>query len=96
MTDEEKQQAEALKAFQQMRDDFRALMAVRSNRRVVWHLLGQCGIFRTSLSSDAIQMAASEGMRSMGLQILDMINMHCPEQYDTMAREAREPTEGNK
>lgn len=93
---EEEQQAADIKSFKRMRDDVRALMAVRSSRRVIWHLLGQCGIFRTSLNSDAIQMAANEGMRQIGLQVMDLISLHCPEMYEKMAREAREPVEGNE
>lgn len=79
----------------QMKTDVRNLMGTAAGRRVVWYLLEQFGIFRTSYSSEALAMAFSEGRRSAGLEVMALVCAFCPEQYDKMAREARETNEGN-
>lgn len=79
----------------QMKADVRNLMGTAAGRRVVWYLLEQFGIFRTSYSSEALAMAFSEGRRSAGLEVMALVCTFCPEQYDKMAREARETNEGN-
>lgn len=98
MLDEEelaKQKKAEQLATVQMRDDVRKLMGTVPGRRVVWYLLEQFGIFRTSYSSEALAMAFSEGRRSAGLELMALVCTFCPEQYDKMAREARETNEGN-
>lgn len=97
--DDELNQAQvraAANAYMLMRESLQETMQLRSGRRLVWYVLEQCGIFRTSLSSDPLMMAAAEGKRSFGLQLMAQVIDHCPELYDQMAREQRETeNEGN-
>lgn len=90
------QQKAATEAFLAMQESLRDTMGMRSGRRLVWYVLEQCGIFRTSLSSDPLMMAAAEGKRGFGLQLMAQVMEHCPELYELMAREQREINEGNK
>ena len=93
----EAERADKLAAIQ-MRGDIRNLMGTQAGRRLAWYLLSQFGIFNDGFSSDALIMAHNSGRRSCGLQLLHLIEAYAPEQYDKMAKEAREAittTEGN-
>lgn len=91
----ERTQAATL-AANQLRDDIRQLMGTKSGRRVTWDLLARAGIFLSSFSTDALAMAHREGRRSLGLEYLALISLHCPEQYDKMMAENRtKPATGN-
>lgn len=61
-------------------------------------LLGTCGIWHQSYTpggsvNDAI---FCEGKRTVGLQLLDQIHRHCPDQYTTMNREASHDDNGSR
>lgn len=68
--------------------DIRWLMESEQGRRIVWRLLNQSGVFRSSFSSDALAMAFSEGNRNIGLQLMAQVHELCPDMYPEMAREA--------
>lgn len=72
--------------------DFKWLMGSRRGRKVVWRLLESSGVFRTSFSTDALQMAFNEGTRNYGLQTLRMIQALCPALYPTMLKEQTDDT----
>lgn len=75
--------------LQRERDaSFRWLMTDRRGRRVVWRLLGEAGVFRTSMASTPALTAFNEGRRSAGLALLADISRLCPERYAEMQREA--------
>lgn len=67
--------------------DFRWLMNDPRGRRIVWAQLSASGVFRTSWSPDAMQMAFNEGHRSHGLRVLAQIHATCPDLYHTMMKE---------
>jgi hypothetical protein len=67
--------------------DIRWLMSSKRGRRVVWRLLDQAGVFRSSFNTNAMEMAFAEGNRNYGLRILSMIHSQCPELYPTMMKE---------
>lgn len=71
-------------------DDFLWLMSSKRGRRIVWRLLQRAGVYRTSFTPDAMQMAFNEGMRNQGLQLINQISELCHERFAEMAAEAKE------
>lgn len=68
--------------------DVRWLMSNKRGRRIVWRLLDQAGVFRSSFNTNAAQMAFAEGNRNYGLRMLSQIHALCPDQYPVMMKEA--------
>ncbi len=68
-------------------DDIAWLMSTESGRRFVWRALEQCGVFRISFSTNALQMAFAEGNRNYGNNLLSMVTSICPEKYSVMMKE---------
>lgn len=71
-------------------DDFKFVMSHKQSRRFVWRLLGRYGIYRTSFSSDALEMARLEGQRNCGLQLMADIHLHAPERYIELLTEIKD------
>jgi hypothetical protein len=67
--------------------DLKWLMGSRRGRRVVWRLLEQAGVFRSSFNPTAMVMAFNEGNRNYGVRTLSLIHEHCPEVYLIMLKE---------
>jgi len=68
--------------------DTKWLMSSRRGRRIIWRLLSEAGVYRSSFNTNAMQMAFAEGNRNYGNKLLAAINALCPEQYHVMQREA--------
>ena len=68
--------------------DVRWLMGTRRGRRIVWRLLDQSGVFRSSFNHSAMHMAFAEGTRNYGLRLLAQVHELCPDLYPTMMKEA--------
>lgn len=87
----ERSRAEQVRKAQQERrvllDDVSRLMSRKDGRRIVRHLLGEAGTYQTSFSTNALQMAHSEGRRDVGLRLLALIQEACPERYLEMLTE---------
>lgn len=67
-------------------EDFKRLMSESWGRRVVWRMLEQAGVFRSSFTGNS-ETFFREGARSMGLLIISQINEHAPELYQVMLME---------
>jgi hypothetical protein len=67
--------------------DIKWLMGSRRGRRMVWRLLEQAGVFRSSFNPTAMQMAFNEGNRNYGNRTLALVHQHCPELYPQMLKE---------
>lgn len=67
--------------------DFKWLMSNKRGRRIVWRLLDSAGVFRSSFSTVAMQMAYNEGYRNYGNRTLALLHEHCPELYPQMIKE---------
>jgi len=67
--------------------DIRWLMGNKRGRRIVWRLLDQAGVFRSSFNTNAMAMAFAEGNRNYGLRTLAQIHALCPEHYPVMMKE---------
>jgi len=83
------QQRKAQVRQQQEIADFKWLMDGKQGRRVVWRLLEKAGVFRSSFSTNALQMALGEGNRSYGLYWLNEVMTHCPDKFLLMINESK-------
>src|SRR5574343_400737 len=75
------------KARKQELADVQELLKHAAGRRYLWRLLGLTGVYQSSFSSDAMQMARSEGRRELGLVVLSDITGADPNAYTTMLKE---------
>lgn len=69
------------------RDDIVWLMSGKRGRRVAYRQLERAGVWRSSFSTDALQMAFNEGMRNEGLALTAKIMAYCPAKYAEMMTE---------
>lgn len=67
--------------------DFLWMMNDPRGRRIIWRQLAAAGVFRTSFTPDAMQMAFNEGHRSHGLRLIAQVHALCPDLYPTMMKE---------
>ena len=74
------------------REDLRGLMDDARGRRFVWALLGDAGLFRSSMAHTAELTAFYEGRRDTGLVLLAELMRLCPGQYALMQAEAAPQT----
>jgi hypothetical protein len=84
----------ARNARQVEQEDVKWLMSSKRGRRIVWRLLEQTGIFRSSFTGNS-ETFFREGMRNVGLMLMAQINATCPEQYTLMVQEQREHANRN-
>lgn len=70
-------------------DELKWVMSSKHGRRFVWRLLSSAGVYRSSFSTNAMQMAFNEGARDYGNRLLERLNLLVPEMYDKMQNEAR-------
>lgn len=69
--------------------DTKWLMSHPEGRRIVWGLLEIAGVFRTSMTADNWTFF-NEGQRNLGLQLMDKVLTHCPDEYALMTKENRQ------
>jgi hypothetical protein len=67
--------------------DVKWLMSSKRGRRIIWRLLSQAGVFRSSFSTIAMQMAYNEGFRGYGNRTLELVTTHCSELFPIMIKE---------
>ena len=46
------------------------VLASRAGRDVIWNLISEAGVYRTSFNTNALAMAHAEGQRNVGLRLL--------------------------
>ena len=66
------------------------IVETTAGRQYLWDRLEAAHIFRSSFSTDAVQMAFYEGERNQGLLLLGDIMQWCPDQFIQMMREHNE------
>lgn len=69
--------------------DLKWLMASKRGRRIVWRTLDRAGVFRTSFSTNSMQMAFTEGAKQEGFRLMSQLTALCPELYTTMVKESQ-------
>lgn len=77
---------ERIEAEQEV-EDVKWLMGNRQGRRIVWRTLSRAGVYRSSFNTNAMAMAFAEGARNTGLEMLALVNRHCPKLYTVMVKE---------
>ncbi|KAA5926360.1 endopeptidase [Achromobacter xylosoxidans] len=88
-TDREAKREDAKHESRVESDDMKWLMGNRRGRRIVWRLLSRAGVYRTSFSTNAMQMAFNEGNRNEGLRLMTSLLLNCPERYAEMLQEQK-------
>jgi len=71
-------------------EEIKQVLSTISGRKTLWRYMEKTGVFRTSFSTSAHQMAFLEGQRNIGLMILTDIKEADPDKYITMMLEAKE------
>lgn len=70
------------------------VMSSRLGRAFMWRLLQECHVFETTfVPGHADSTAYNEGMRRIGLLLLDEIEANVPDAYLLMTKEAKEDQE---
>lgn len=95
MTDFERQVSDPpYEASDQFEGDFKWLMRDAKGRRLMYWLLSNAGIFRTTFEELPMRanympmaMAFAEGRKDIGYRLMGKINLICPEQYQKMMKE---------
>lgn len=87
---EQEQQArqQELKAIEREKD-LQWMMGTKQGRRVLYRLIDDCGVFRSSNTGNS-QTFFNEGRRSVGLAAFHEIMAISPESFVTMWRESNE------
>lgn len=75
-------------------DDMKWLMGGPRGRRIMYGILEQAGIWRTSFTGNS-ETFYREGMRNIGLMLLSRITDACPDEYINMVREAKDNDRGS-
>lgn len=64
------------------------MMMRKSGRHLVWYLLNQFGVFRSSFEAESShQSAFNEGYRNAGLTLMGLVLQHYPDYYNVMLTE---------
>jgi hypothetical protein len=90
--EDRKQAQETQDSFERRRqrelNDFSKVLDTVEGRRVLWRLLGVAGVYHISHDvNSGFQTAYNEGRRSIGLIILDDVNLSKPKAFAQMQRE---------
>lgn len=83
----EKQLRAKIKAENEVKD-LQWVMSDKRGRRFIWSLLGMTGVFRISYTGNS-ETFFREGMRNVGVMLLDQLKTHCDELYIAMERERK-------
>ena len=67
--------------------DVQALLKLPEGRRMLWRLFGLSGMFRASMTGDAMTTAFNEGRRDVGLVLLADVNRADHNAFAQMQRE---------
>lgn len=84
--DTERSAADQLARLEEL-DDIKWLMSSRRGRRIVWRWFTWCRVHATTFTGEALGSAYQEGRRSIGLQLLMLIEEVSPGHYATMLEE---------
>lgn len=88
MDTDEQQQADAqAEARRTEIEDVKWLMADKRGRRIMWRLLAEAGIYRTSFNNSGSVTAFNEGKRHIGLVLIGEVNDHAAHQFLVMLKE---------
>ncbi len=83
-----RKKSRAQRLREQNDEELRAVLSQPVGRAVIWRILQDCGIYQSSLSSEALQMAAREGRRNLGLWLMGEVHSADAQAYALMQGEA--------
>lgn len=69
-------------------NDISKVLDIVEGRRLIWRLLSETGVYRSSFTQDSLQTAFNEGRRDIGLVILTDMNLAKPGAFAQLQREA--------
>lgn len=69
--------------------DWKWLMSQARGRRLIWRLLEETGLYRSSFTGNS-ETFFREGERNVGLKIVAILTTHCLEDYSKMMVEQRD------
>lgn len=78
----------------QLLGDFRSVLETYQGRRLMWWILEQAGIFKSSFTGNSTTFY-NEGMRNIGLMVHAKIAEASPESILLMMQESKKREEGN-
>lgn len=64
-------------------------MSHKNGRDFVWHILENCGVYRSPFSPNSNKMARNVGTLEVGQYIMQLLLMECPREYELMFAEHR-------
>lgn len=93
-TQEERERRDRIKQLNEI-EDIKWMMSDKRGRRMLWRLMDQAGVFRSSFNTNAMAMAFAEGNRNYGLRYLFLITKFCDKQYVVMQKENQDERTNN-
>lgn len=75
--------------YEQADSDLKELVKSPHFRRWFWHLLSQCRVWRDNFTGNSLAMKY-QGMKYIGLYMIDQLDNVDPDAYITMIKEVRE------
>jgi hypothetical protein len=94
-SDVKKKKSKAKRAEDQKAEVWRAVLETKAGREVLWDLLSEFGIYKTSFSVDPAVTAFNEGRRGAGLVVLDRVFTYSASAYMLMQNENRAELNGD-
>lgn len=88
--------AEERRQRQRELSDLCKVMSSKEGRRFMWRVLSEAGVYHSTFSNDAMQMAFNEGQRNTGLKHLSDMMSVCPQSYALMLEEQRKEREADE
>lgn len=67
--------------------DLKKVLSFVEGRRLMWRVLDEAGVFRSTFNSNALNMAFMEGNRNIGLVLFNEILKASPNSFTQMQRE---------
>lgn len=83
------QQQRQARRLSQIREHTKTLLATYGGRWVLWEIIADCGVFKASMETSG-KVYMYQGMRNIGLKIMDRVTDADDEAFLMMMREAKQ------
>jgi len=85
---DEAEKAAMERQAQLLEEAFEKVLGTAEGKRVIWWIMGECGVFGLSMTGNS-QTFFNEGMRNIGLKLMDRVMQTNPSLYQEMYEQAR-------
>lgn len=75
------------KDYDTVLSNVRQVVKTRQGKELIWEILSRCGIYTTMSGAKKQSIYFNEGQRSIGLQIVELLNEADPEIYPNLLKE---------